>query len=92
MADMMTSRRSFVCRFMGLITGILLANPGDLRAARQESRYLLGQLEMEIMRRSRPKRNPSMTCRASEEGVTLYLMRDGKEIPVYMMNSTGSTT
>lgn len=89
MADIIPSRRSFVCKFTGLITGILLANPKELRAARQETRDLLGQLEMEILRRSRPKRNPLMMCRASEEGTTLYLKRNGEEIPIYMMNPTG---
>ena len=89
MADMVTSRRSFMCRLMGLIPGILLANPRELRAAKQETRDLLGQLEMEILRASRPKRNPSMMCRASEEGATLYLKRNGEEIPIYMMNPTG---
>lgn len=89
MADIMTSRRSFVCRVMGLIPGILLANPKELRAAKQETRDLLGQLEIDILRMSRPKKNPSMTCRASEKGTTLYLKKDGEEIPIYMMNSTG---
>ena len=89
MADTMTSRRSFVCKLMGLIPGFLLANPKELRAAKQETKDLLGQLETEILRRSRPKRNPSMMCRASEKGTTLYLKRNGGEIPIYMMNSTG---
>jgi hypothetical protein len=89
MADMMTSRRSFVCKFMGLISGIMLVNPKELRAAKQEARDLLGQLEMEILTRSRPKRNPSVMCRTSEKGATLYLKRNGEEIPMYMMNPTG---
>jgi len=50
---------------------------------------LLGQLELEILRLSRPKRNPLMMCRASGEGTTLYLKRNGEEIPIYMMNPTG---
>jgi hypothetical protein len=89
MVDMMTSRRSFVCRFMGLASGILLANPKELRAAKQKTKDLLGQLEIDILRRSRPKRNPSMTCRASEKGTTLYLKSSGEEIPMYRMNPTG---
>ena len=88
-ADMVTSRRSFMCTFMGLIPGVLLANPKELRAAKQETRDLLGQLEMDILTRSRPKRNPSMTCRASDKGTTLYMKRNGEETPIYMMNSTG---
>jgi hypothetical protein len=89
MADMVTSRRSFMCRLMGLIPGVLLANPKELRAAKQKTRDLLGQLEMEILRTSRPKRNPSMMCRASKEGATLCEKRNGEEIPIYMMNRTG---
>jgi hypothetical protein len=88
-ADMVTSRRSFMCKLMGLIPGILLASPKELRAAKQETRDLLGQLEMEILRTSRPKRNPSMICRASEKAATLYLKGNGEEIPICMMNPTG---
>jgi hypothetical protein len=89
MADIVTSRRSFVCKFMGLISGILLVNPKELRAAKQEARDLLEQLEMDILRRSRPKRNPLVICRTSEKGTTLYLKTNGEEIPIYMMNPTG---
>lgn len=89
MADMIKSRRSFLCKGMGLISGILLANPKELRASKHETRDLLGQLEMEILRISRPKRNPLMICRESEEGITLYLKKKEEEIPLYMMNPTG---
>lgn len=78
-----------MCKFMGLIPGILLANPKELRAAKQETRNLLGQLELEVLRTSRPKRNPLMMCRVSRERTTLYLKRNGEEIPTYMMNPTG---
>ena len=74
---------------MGLIPGILLMNPKELRAAKRETRALLGQLETEILKSSRPKRNPLMVCRASEKGIMLYLKKNGEEIPLYMMNSTG---
>ena len=89
MTDMITSRRSFMCKSVGLISGILLANPNELKAAKQKTRDLLGQLEVEVLRSSRPKRNPSMTCHASEKGTILYLKRNGEEIPLYMMNPTG---
>ena len=89
MADIIKSRRSFVCRLMGLISGILLVNPQELRATKQDTRDLLGQLEMDILRRSRPIRNPSMMCRASEKGITLYVKKNGEETPMYLMNLTG---
>jgi len=89
MADIIKSRRSFVCRLMGLVSGILLANPKELRAAKQETKDLLGQLEIDILRRSRPIRNPSMMCRSSEKGITLYVKKNGEETPTYLMNSTG---
>ena len=78
-----------MCKFLGLIPGILLASPKELKAAKQETKDLLGQLEMEILRISKPKRNPLMMCRASEKGSTLYLKSNGEEIPIYMMNPTG---
>ena len=89
MVDIITSRRSFVCKLMGLIPGFLLVNSKELRAAKQETKDFIGQLEMEILRISRPKRNPLMMCRASKEGTTLYLKEEGEEIPIYMMNPTG---
>ena len=74
---------------MGLFSGVLLATPKQLKAAKQETRDLLGQLEMEILRRSKPIRNPSLTCRTSEGEVTLYMKENGEETPLHMMNSTG---
>ena len=78
-----------MCKVMGLISGIWLAHPKELKAAKQETRDLLGQLEMEILRRSNPRRNPSMTCRTSSKGTTLYVKENGEETPLHMMNSTG---
>ncbi len=74
---------------MGLISGILLANSKELSAARQERRDLLGQLEMEILRMSRPRRNPSIMCRRAGEETMLYREEKGKEIPICRMNPTG---
>ncbi len=78
-----------MCKSVGLISGILLSNPKELRAAKQETRNLLGQLEMEVLKGSKPKRNPLVMCRSSEKGTTLYLKRNGEEIPLCMINSTG---
>jgi hypothetical protein len=89
MVDIISSRRSFVCKVMGLISGILLANPKELKAAKHETRNLLGQLEMENLRMSKPRRNPSMMCRASEKGIMLYVNMNGEETPMHLMNSTG---
>ncbi len=80
-----------MCKLMGLISGILLANPKELKAAKQETRDLLEQLEMDILRKSKPIKNPSMMCRASEKGITLYVKKNGEETPMYLVNSTGYT-
>ena len=90
MGDIVRSRRSFIHRLMGLVPVILLARPKELRAAKQETKDLLRQLELEILKSSRPKRNPAIMCRTSGDETTLYRERGGKRGPICSMNPTGN--
>ncbi len=89
MAEMVKSRRHFVCRLIGLASGAMLAGPKELRAAKEETKNMLGQLELEALKSSRPRRNPSIMCHRAGEEMTLYREKRGKEIPIYRMNPTG---
>lgn len=83
------SRRHFMCRLVGLASAAMLAGPKELRAARQETKNVLGQLECDALKSSRPRRNPSIMCRRAGEETILYREENGKEIPIYRMNPTG---
>ena len=89
MMEMIKSRRHFICRLFGLASGAMLAGPRELRAARQETKNVLGQLELEALKCSRPRKNPSIICRRAGDETTLYRKERGEEIPIYRMNSTG---
>jgi hypothetical protein len=89
MAGMVKSRRHFMCRLVGLASGAMLAGPKELRAARQETKNVLGQLELEALKSSRPRKNSSIMCRRAGEETTLYREEKGEEIPIYRMNPTG---
>lgn len=89
MMEMVESRRHFVCRLAGLASCAILAGAKELRAARQETKNVLGQLELDALKSSRPRKNPSIMCRRSGEETTLYREENGKEIPIYRVNPTG---
>ena len=90
MVNIANSRRSFIHKCMGLIPGILVVSPNQVRAARDEAKDLMRQIELEILRSSRPKRNPSIMCRTSGEETTLYRERGGETSPVCSMNPIGN--
>ena len=89
MMETVKSRRHFMCRLVGLASGVVLAGPKELRAARQETKNVLGQLELDALKSSRPRKNPSIMCRREGEETTLYREERGEEIPIYRMNLTG---
>ena len=90
MRDIITSRRRFISVFLGLIPGALLAGPEVLRAAKHETKDLMRQLEIEILQSSRPRKNPEIMCRISEDEFTLYRERGGKRNSLCKMNRTGN--
>lgn len=73
MQDIFASRRGFISTFGGILSGIILAGPKQLKAAaKPEIRDLLSQLELQTIRSTRPQRDPSVICRTSGERVALY--------------------
>ena len=90
MQDFFTSKRRFITTFGGILSGIILAGPKQLKAAaKPEIKNLLSQLELQAIRSTRPRRNPSVICRTSGEKVALYRERRGEKIFLKNMNQTG---
>ena len=90
MGDIIKSRRRFISSFIGLIPGILLASPKNLRAAKHETKDLMRQLQIEILISSRPKKNPEIVCHTWGDESTLYREREGKRDQICRMNQTGN--
>jgi hypothetical protein len=89
MADMATSRRSFISAMMTIIPGVLIVSPRELRAARKRSKELVSKLEMEILELSRPKWKSSISCNTTGDKNTLYRKKGDKKIPICGLNNTG---
>ena len=89
MADIATSRRSFISALMTIIPGVLIASPRELRAAKQRSKELVSKLEMEILESSRPKRISLISCSTIGDKSTLYRKERDKKIPICDINYTG---
>ena len=90
MQDNFASRRRFISTFGGILSGMLLAGPKPLKAAaKPEIRDLLSQLELETIRSTRPKRDPSVICRTSGERFALYREKRGKRFFLSHMNPAG---
>lgn len=83
------SRRGFIATFLGLLPGIVIANPRRLQAAKPEIRDLLCQMELEMLISSRPERDPSVICQTFGGVSTLFRKKRGKTEPVCGMNPMG---
>lgn len=86
---MVASRRGFISTIMALIPGVVLASPKRLQAAKPEIKDLICQIELQILKSSRPKKNPSVMCRSIGDTSTLYREKRGKRDPVCSLNPTG---
>ncbi len=90
MENIFASRRGFISTLAGFLSGIILAGPKQLKAAaKPEIRDLLSQLELQTIRSTRPKRDPSVICQTSGERVALYREKRGEKIFLKSMNRAG---
>jgi len=85
------SRRGFIRSLSGLVAGLLLASPARLQARKTKIKNLLGNLEIEILEESRPRRHPSISWNTHGDTTRLYRGGKGKTRPVYAMNQVGKT-
>jgi len=89
MKDITASRRGFISAVMTIVPGAFTIKLGDLRAAKQRGKELLGRLEMEILESSMPKREMLISSDTVGDKTTIYRETGDKKIPVCSMNNTG---
>jgi hypothetical protein len=84
-----TCRRGFIGTFSGLLSAVLLASPKRLFARKREIKHLIGNLEIDLLEKSRPTKNPSITW--DTHGGTTRLSREskGKSQRICTINHTG---
>jgi hypothetical protein len=87
--NIVASRRGFISTILGLMPGILLADPKRLGAARPEIKNILSQIEWEILQSSKFKRDSSVICRTFGGTSTLCRGRGKKREILCRMNQMG---
>ncbi len=88
--DLLTGRRGFIKFLAGLFSGLFLAIPKRGQARSPEIKNLLRNLEIEAIKKSRPKRRPSITWNSEGEAITI-LHRKGEAKPICALNRVGKT-
>ena len=80
------SKRRFIGLMSGLLSGFFFCRPGRTRAATSDIKHVLGNIELESMIRSTPRKNPAITWK--QNGETTLLVREGSH-PLLEINRTG---
>ena len=89
--SMSATRRGFIYILSGLFPALLLASPKRLFAKKAQVKRLLGSLEMELLEKSRPSKQPSITWATYGNRTRLYNVNSEKNYPICTMNKTGET-
>jgi hypothetical protein len=87
--EVLASRRGFICTLSGLLSALLLASPTRLLAQKTQVKHLLGSLEIELLEKSRPSKQPSITWTTYGNRTRLYRVNSEKNSPICTMNQTG---
>jgi len=85
------TRRGFISALAGLLPFAVIPGTKDLHAAVPGLRDLARQMDLQALQRSRPKKNPSMFCRANSGKTLLYRENRGKQEQLCALNQTGKT-
>jgi len=88
--DNVNRRRRKILYLTGLLPGLLLGLPKQLKAGEQQIRPFLHQLEMERMEKLKPEKHPYVTCK-NELGGKTVLYKYRKTDPLFAMNRTCKT-
>ena len=83
------TRRGFISALTVLLPGVLISRTGRLHAAAPELRDLVRQMELQVLQKSRPRKNPSVTCRTYGGEVVLCRYKCGKQEQICALNRTG---
>jgi hypothetical protein len=89
MADIENSRRGFIFVMLSIIQGLLITNPKEIEAAKNNAKKIIGQIEMEGLWSSRPKREAMVSSVVMAKKTTLYRNNGDKYISVCNINQTG---
>jgi hypothetical protein len=83
------NRRGFISTFSGLASAVLLTSPKRLFARKREIKHLIGNLEIELLEKSKPIKDPSIICNTHGDATRLFKESKGKAQPICTMNHTG---
>ena len=89
--EVLANRRGFICALSGLLSALLLASPKRLLAQKTQIKHLLGSLEIELLEKSRPSKQPSITWTTYGNRTRLYRVNSEKNRLICTMNQTGKT-
>jgi hypothetical protein len=85
------SRRDFICTLSGMLSAVLLASPKRLLAKKPQIKNIVNNLELELLERARPQKDPSVTAREYRDATRLFRESDGQAQLICTVNHTGKT-
>lgn len=85
------SRRDFICTLSGMLSAVLLTSPKRLLAKKPQIKNLIDNLELELLKKARPRWNPSITLSSSSRSTRLFREKGGQTQPLCTMNQVGKT-
>lgn len=83
------SRRGFICVLSGMVSLAVLASPKGLLAKKTQIKTIITNLELEIVERARPQKEPSVTEREQRGETCLFRKTDGQAQPLCTLNDAG---
>ncbi|MBW1696668.1 MAG: PqqD family protein [Deltaproteobacteria bacterium] len=83
----MASRRQFMAAVSGLFIGCLFSSPGRSQQTRADFKHFLGNLELDTLINSTPRKAPAFVLKKTDQSFTLF--RKGSFRPICKINRTG---
>jgi hypothetical protein len=87
--ETLKSRRKFLSVCMGLASGLLVLGPGRAKAAGKDAGNIIRKLELDLIKSSRPKKDPTVVSRTSGGEFSLYRGTGKNKALLCRMNPTG---
>ena len=85
------SRRGFIRTLSGMVSVAILASPKRLLAKKPQIKHIVNNLELEVLEKTRPQRDPSVITREHGGATRLLRESEGKVQPICTVNHTGQT-
>ena len=87
--SVLATRRGFIFTLSSLFSALLLASPKRLLAKKTQVKQLVDSLEMELLEKSKPSKQPSITWTTYGNRTRLYGKNNEKDRLICTMNQTG---